>query len=46
MSVTPPPNAAYYYVQAPGTRDVALVDYTWYDVLAKLVHEPPYATEE
>ncbi len=40
------PNAAYYYVQAPGTRDVALVDYTWYDVLAKLVHEPPYATEE
>lgn len=40
------PNRAYYYVQAPGTNDVALVDYTWYDVLAKLVHEPPYAAAQ
>jgi hypothetical protein len=37
------PNGAYYYVQAPSTNDVALVDYTWYDVLEKIVLEPPYA---
>jgi len=40
------PNGAYYYVQAPNTNDVALVDYTWYDVLARLVNEPPYVTPE
>jgi len=37
------PNGAYYYVQAPATNDVALVDYTWYDVLERLVTEPPHA---
>jgi hypothetical protein len=37
------PNSNYYYVQAPNTNDVALVDSTWYDVLVKLVNEPPYA---
>jgi len=37
------PNGSYYYVQAPSTDDVALVDYTWYNVLARLVNEPPYA---
>jgi len=31
-----------YYVQAPGLNDVALVDYTWYEVLERLVKEPPY----
>jgi len=36
------PNGAYYYVQAPSTTDIALVDYTWYDILAKIVIEPPY----
>ena len=40
------PNGAYYYVQAPNTSDVALVDYTWYDILARIVHEPPYAQTE
>jgi hypothetical protein len=39
------PNGAYYYVRAPNTNDVALVDYTWYDILARLVHEPPYISE-
>jgi hypothetical protein len=37
------PNKATYYVRAPSTNDVALVDYTWFDVLEKLVKEPPYA---
>jgi len=37
------PNGAYFYVQAPRTNDVALVDYTWYYVLERLVKEPPYA---
>lgn len=35
-----------YYVQAPGTNAVATVDYTWYDVLERLVTEPPYVTAE
>ncbi len=39
------PNGAYYYVQAPHTNNVALVDYTWYDVLERLVLEPPYASQ-
>ncbi len=37
------PNGAYYYVQAPSTTDIALVDYTWYDILAGIINEPPYA---
>ncbi len=37
------PDGHAFYVQAPGTRDVALVDYSWYEVLARLVTEPPYA---
>lgn len=35
-----------YYVRAPNSRAVALVDYTWYDVLSNLVLDPPYATAE
>jgi hypothetical protein len=31
-----------YYVQAPDLNDVALVDSTWYEVLERLVKEPPY----
>ncbi|MFC2020871.1 DUF4340 domain-containing protein [Chloroflexota bacterium] len=34
------------YVQAPNTNDVALVDYTWYMVLERLVKEPPYVPPE
>ena len=37
------PDGNTYYVQAPGSDDVALVDYTWYEVLERLVNEPPYA---
>ena len=40
------PSRNTYYVQAPGTTDVALVDYTWYDELARLVKDPPYIQEE
>jgi len=35
-----------YYVQVPDSNDVALVDYTWYEVLERLVKEPPYASPE
>ncbi len=38
------PDGINYYVQAPGLNDVALVDYTWYEVLESLVKEPPYAS--
>ena len=38
------PDGNTYYVQAPSTNDVALVDYSWYKVLERLVKEPPYAS--
>ena len=38
------PDGDAFYVQAPSTNDVALVDYTWYEVIERLVKEPPYAT--
>jgi hypothetical protein len=34
-----------YYVRAPRSNQVALVDYTWYQVLERLVREPPYANK-
>ncbi|MBI3931365.1 MAG: DUF4340 domain-containing protein [Chloroflexi bacterium] len=37
------PDGKAFYVKAPDTNDVALVDYTWYEVLERLVKEPPYA---
>ena len=37
------PGGGNFYVQAPDSNDVALVDYTWYGVLERLVKEPPYA---
>ncbi len=39
---TPGGNACY--VQISGLNDIALVDYTWYQVLERLVKEPPYAS--
>ena len=38
------PDGKNYYVQAPGTTDVATVDFTWYQVLERLVTDPPYAS--
>ena len=40
------PDGHAFYVQAPNTNAVALVDYTWYEVLERLVTEPPYAPPE
>ena len=37
------PDGNTFYVQAPNSNDVCLVDYTWYEVLERLVKEPPYA---
>ena len=37
------PDGNNYYVKAPDFNAVATVDYTWYDVLEKIVKEPPYA---
>lgn len=38
------PDGSSYYVLAPNTNnDVALVDKSWYDVLARMVTEPPVA---
>lgn len=36
------PDGTNYYVQAPGSNDVALVDYTWYGVLERLIKDPPF----
>ena len=36
------PNANNFYVQAPDSNAVALVDYTWFEVIQRLVKEPPY----
>ena len=40
------PDGINYYVQAPGSREIALVDFTWFEVLARLVTEPPYPIDE
>lgn len=37
------PDGVNYYVQVPDSNDVATVDFTWFEVLARLVKEPPYA---
>jgi len=37
------PGGDAFYVQVPDSNDVCLVDYTWYEVLERLVKEPPYA---
>lgn len=39
----PTPNGHSYYVQSPYSTEVTLVDYTWFNVLKRLVKEPPYA---
>jgi hypothetical protein len=38
------PDGHAYYVQSPSSTEVALVDYSWFDVLRRLVEEPPYAS--
>ncbi len=36
------PNGQNFYVQAPDSNDVATVDISWYEVIERLVTEPPY----
>jgi len=36
------PDDNTFYVQGPNSNDICLVDYTWYEVLERLVKEPPY----
>lgn len=37
------PDGDAFYVQGPDSNDVYLVVYNWYEVLERLVKEPPYA---
>lgn len=34
-----------FYVKAPDSNDVATVDISWYQVIERLVKEPPYETQ-
>jgi hypothetical protein len=36
------PGGEAYYIKLASAKDVYTVDYTWFDVLARLVREPPY----
>jgi hypothetical protein len=36
------PNGTTYYVRLADSRDVYTVDASWYEVLARIVNEPPY----
>jgi len=36
------PDDNTFYVQGPNSNNICLVDYTWYEVLERLVKEPPY----
>ncbi|MFC1860237.1 DUF4340 domain-containing protein [Chloroflexota bacterium] len=38
------PDGGSFYVRAPESNSICLVDYTWYEVLERLVKEPPYVT--
>lgn len=40
-----PVGDAYYFIVA-GTRDVYTIDYSWYEVLERLVTEPPYPAND
>lgn len=36
------PDGNNFYVKAPNRNDVATVDITWYEVMERIVKEPPY----
>jgi hypothetical protein len=38
------PDSGGDYIQPPNTSDIAKVDYSWYDVMARLVTSPPHIT--
>ena len=37
------PDGNNFYVKAPNRNDIATVDVLWYDVMERIVKEPPYA---
>ncbi len=38
------PSGDAFYIQGPDSNAVSLIDYTWHEVLERLVTEPPYAS--
>ena len=40
------PDSNNFYVQIPNSNDICLVDYTWHEVLERLIRDPPYATKD
>ncbi len=38
------PNEQTYYIKSPGANDVGIVDRSWFEVIERLVNEPPYPT--
>lgn len=40
------PDGNNFYIQVPDSNDVATVDISWYQVLERLVKEPPYVPAE
>jgi hypothetical protein len=40
------PDRQAYYIRRADSRDVYTVDYTWYEVLERLVLDPPYPESE
>jgi hypothetical protein len=40
------PIGSTYYIRLADSNDVYAIDYSWYDVLERLVLDPPYVTEE
>jgi hypothetical protein len=40
------PDGSNFYIKAPKANDVATVDISWYEVIERLIKEPPYASAE
>jgi hypothetical protein len=40
------PDGSAYYIRLANSNNVYLIDGTWYEVLERLVLEPPYPPEE
>ena len=40
------PDGSAYYIRLADSNDIYIIDAIWYDVIERLVLEPPYAPEE
>jgi hypothetical protein len=40
------PDGSAYYIRLAESNDVYIIDGLWYEVLERLVTDPPYETEE